>query len=180
MERLDAYVVAGAEQQMPARVPDHEREVAEQMLRAGFAPAGVRAKDEIRVAEVGGAGEVGGREQLGAVVESSVGGDVHTVATRTVGAEADVPVAPYVGGIQPAMRQARNHAIEGAMLHGPAVEIEQSGDGTHGVSFSNGGRGANRETSGPPRSTLPSCSSQAWASNPRAPVRAMPMRTRGV
>src|SRR5213078_308802 len=110
------------------------------MLGAAFAPAGVSAEDEIRVAEFERAWEAEGPEQLGAVVEASVGCDVHTVAACTVGTEADAPIAPDGVGIQPAVRQARNHAIEVAMLHGPAVEKEQSGDRTHGVSLSNGGR----------------------------------------
>src|SRR5579862_9079560 len=49
VERSDAHMVAGAEQLLPAAIPDGESEVAQQSARAVLAPALIRLKDQFRI-----------------------------------------------------------------------------------------------------------------------------------
>ena len=59
VERLHPKVVPGAEDDLPAGVPDREREVAEQALGAMLAPALVRAEDQFCVRDGAGSTEQG-------------------------------------------------------------------------------------------------------------------------
>ena len=49
VEGLDAHVIPSAEQSARAAVPDSEREIAQQVLDAAFAPAKVGPKDQLDV-----------------------------------------------------------------------------------------------------------------------------------
>src|SRR3979490_1287992 len=51
-EWLDAELIAGAEQALLGAVPDREREVADQMRHAVFAPRAIRAQDQLRIGGV--------------------------------------------------------------------------------------------------------------------------------
>src|SRR5262245_11063668 len=48
-ERLDAEVIAGGDEHATVHVPDAEREVAEQMLRAGGTPLAIRGGEHLDV-----------------------------------------------------------------------------------------------------------------------------------
>src|SRR5207247_9244703 len=68
VDRLDAEVVARAEQRLATRVPDGEREIAEQTLWAALAPAFVRREDQRGIGDRGSRfGYVERPDQLGAV-----------------------------------------------------------------------------------------------------------------
>src|SRR5439155_10670072 len=73
VEGLHAEMVARAEQEPPARVPESEGEVAEQVLGAALAPARVSLEDELSVRHGGRSREQGA--QFLTVVDPGVGGE---------------------------------------------------------------------------------------------------------
>ncbi len=75
VQRPLAAAVPGADQPLLPWVPDHDREVAEQHARRVQPPALVGAQDQLRVADVRRWHVAQPSQQLGAVVESSVGHD---------------------------------------------------------------------------------------------------------
>jgi hypothetical protein len=83
VEGTNAEVVAGAEEELAAAVPDGEGEVAEEVVDALLAPETVGAEEEV---SIGGGGEIGGGLpspaefllEFGAAVEAGVGDDGET------------------------------------------------------------------------------------------------------
>src|SRR2546422_268172 len=99
VERLDAEMVARAEQRRAARVPDGKREVAQQVLRATLAPALVGGEDELSVRDRAGRTEHGA--EVGAVVDARVRReDERAVGARERGEEIEqVGLEPVVSDV---------------------------------------------------------------------------------
>ena len=72
VERLDAERIDGAEETAPARVPDREREVAEQAVGADLPPFEIGREEQLRVRGLRAPGGREPRDQLRPVVQAAV------------------------------------------------------------------------------------------------------------
>ena len=156
VERLHPEVIARAEQHLPTFVPDREREVSQQVLRAALSPALVGGEEQLGVRDRAGSTEHGA--EIGAVVNPRVGReDERAVRARErealpqrlgccmkhhvpQGAGAGMPEAGAVG---PAVGEPGEHALDIGPPGGHAVEAQDPGDPAHRVSSpgSNAGSG---------------------------------------
>ena len=145
IKRLDAQNVARAEQPAARRVPDRQREIAEQPRCALLRPAAVSAQGEGRVERRRGREPLGreGLLQFLPVVDPSVEDDAHAGVRDRVRlslvdrlrrggqqgvAERDRPVQPHGRAIGSAMPNRTQHPRGQHGIRRPVVEIEEADD----------------------------------------------------
>ena len=152
IERTHRHDVARAEQHVAARVPDGQREIAEQAERALGAPAlvGVERQLGVGAAPEHGAGRLECGPEFGAIVEAAVERDPQTGRV--------VPVRLAIDGVlgrrpQQLMRESRRavedvrRAVRSAMRRGRHQRAQQVAVRRTAVAVQDGGDAAHAATS---------------------------------